>query len=79
MTKQDYELIADVIRANAPLSSRGRLTCSFAAKLKDDNPRFNPILFAMRACNMDDRLATRMIVIHDIPVSNTDLLQVNRS
>lgn len=75
MTRQDYELIADVVRETCPMSGRAKVTMEFARRLNEQNPRFNPVLFTMRACNMNDRMATRTVVGHGIAVNDLDLLQ----
>ena len=53
-TRQDYEMIADVLR-NAPISGAARVVTAqtFADRLYYDNPRFNANIFFKRAVGPD--------------------------
>ena len=52
MTRKDYQLIADVIKA-AKFNAKEReaFALSLSAELKKDNPRFKPSYF-LKACGI---------------------------
>ena len=56
MTRKDYELIADTIRTDCPLSGRLRLAEAFALKLAEDNPRFDRERFIKAATADPNRI-----------------------
>jgi len=58
MTRKDYQLIADVIKASNAMSPEDKahelyksLAVSLAQELQKDNPRFKPALF-LKACGI---------------------------
>jgi len=78
MTQKDHELIAGILRQHAAMSNRGRLAARFCEHLAQDNPRFNPVIFLMAACGLDDRMATRFATTHGLNLTGEQLAQAAR-
>jgi hypothetical protein len=51
MTRKDYQMIADVIKASRFGHSLEALALNLSVELKKDNPRFKPALF-LKACGL---------------------------
>mgnify|MGYP003645779728 FL=1 len=53
MTRKDFQLIADVVKAIPLIQTRRETALNFAFKLHKDNARFDTVLF-LKACGVND-------------------------